>query len=506
MLKTSVAARAVAFLWRTLLDSRIFGILEAVTVYFAFAYRQSTLRKIILGTGNIEKYTDSSVFYNILCKIASFFTSFFVNTALAISHAAKNSFIAKAYTLLSNGSFLFDSKNFFALCIMVIFLVPHELWNNMYALIIALFLCIVYVFCLARGKRLGQNAASIPFQLILFLFSLMAAVVISNDTSDSIRIFVFFITSYLLCLVSYGSIEDKNGLESFARIIYYTLLIASAYGFLQRLMGVEADASFTDLTLNKDMPGRVYGTMGNPNNYAEYLMVFLPYAFAYAMTRKDADRKMFCLAGLILPLGAMLTTYSRSSWIALAAACVLYVFVFNYRLIPVFAAAVICAVPFIPQSIYNRILTIGNTNDSSSSYRITIWTGVLDMLKEYWFTGVGLGPAAFTRVFQNYAIGDTVVARHSHMQFLEMMVEGGILSFVSYIWLLVSIIKRCCHKAVSALDPSTKYFAAASASSVAGIALIGMFEYCWFYPRVMFAFFISIGLCLAVLRVFPDKK
>ena len=38
--------------------------------------------------------------------------------------------------------------------------------------------------------------------------------------------------------------------------------------------------------------------------------------------------------------------------------------------------------PFIPQSIYNRILTIGNVKDSSSSYRITIWTGVLKMLKE----------------------------------------------------------------------------------------------------------------------------
>ena len=500
MLESSVTAGVFKWLWNELKQSKFFGVLMAVTAYFAYAYKYSTLRKIILGVGNVENYTETSVFYRILSSVCNFFVNLFTKIASFFINAAKGSLIAKFYANVVKGSFIFDTNNFFALCIMFIFLVPHDYWNNMYALAAALMLCGVYVFCLALGKDFGKDIKGVPFQLLLFLFSLFLSAAISFDIADSIRILVFFATSYLLCLAVYGTIRDENRFESFCRIIYFTLLAAALFGIAQRIMGVEADASFTDLTLNKDMPGRVFGTMGNPNNYAEYLMAFLPYAFSFAMTRKTSDNKMFCLIGLILPLAAMLTTYSRSSWIALACSCVLYVFIFNFRLVPVFAAGVICMLPFIPQSIYNRILTIGNVKDSSSSYRITIWTGVLKMLKEYWFTGIGLGPGAFATIFPKYALGDTAVARHSHMQFMEMLVEGGVLSFFAYIWMLVSLVKRCCHKAVTAKNINVKYYACAAASSVTGIALIGMFEYCWFYPRVMFAFFISVGLCLAVLR------
>jgi O-antigen ligase len=208
---------------------------------------------------------------------------------------------------------------------------------------------------------------------------------------------------------------------------------------------------------------------------------------------------------MALPLLAILLTYSRSGWIALAAAVVVYIALYNYRLFPVFFVGGAFALPFIPQSIYERILTIGNLNDSSSSYRMDIWTGCFEMLKKYWFTGIGLGPGAFARVFPEYAVGETTVVRHSHMQFMEMMVEGGVLLFIAYIALVFGLIRRSCVAAGKAGDSEIKHFAVASCASIAGITLIGLFEYCWFYPRVMFAFFISAGLCLAISRMISDE-
>jgi O-antigen ligase len=134
-----------------------------------------------------------------------------------------------------------------------------------------------------------------------------------------------------------------------------------------------------------------------------------------------------------------------------------------------------------------------------------IWSSCLEMLKKYWFTGVGLGPGAFAKVFPEYANGEITVVMHSHMQFMEMMVEGGIILFAAYIILVFSLIKR----AVIAASPANgemKHYCVAAASSIAGITLIGLFEYCWFYPRVMFAFFISAGLLFAITKLAKNEN
>ncbi len=506
MLNSSVAVRFVKYLWLAFKESTFFAILLGITDYIANAYKHSILRKIILGTGNLENYTRDSVFFKIISKILYFFTTAAMGISSFFVNASKNSLCVKCISFACRGSAVFNLYTLFPFAIMCMFLVPHEMWNNMYALVIALLLCVVYFMCKANGINVGTNARAIPFQLILFFISLGVSVIVSPDKGDSLRIFVLFITSYILCFLVYGFIHSENVLISFSRMIYFTLIAASIIGVAQSIMGVETNASFTDLKLNSDMPGRVYGTMGNPNNYAEYIMLFLPFSFAYAMTRDNKKIKAICLLGLIFPLAALLTTYSRSSWIGLALACVVYVVLFNYKLIPYFITGAICALPFIPQSVYNRILTIGNTADSSSAYRITIWTGVSDMMEKFWFTGVGLGPSAFEKQFVNYAIGDTIVARHSHMQFLEMLVEGGILCFIAYVWLLVSLIKRTSVCAVRSKDSTAKHFACAGAAALTAITVIGLFEYCWFYPRVMFAFFIAVGLCLGVIRVYSKQK
>ena len=66
MLESSVTAGVFKWLWNELKQSKFFGVLMAVTSYFAYAYKYSTLRKIILGVGNVENYTETSVFYRIL--------------------------------------------------------------------------------------------------------------------------------------------------------------------------------------------------------------------------------------------------------------------------------------------------------------------------------------------------------------------------------------------------------------------------------------------------------
>ena len=84
-------------------------------------------------------------------------------------------------------------------------------------------------------------------------------------------------------------------------------------------------------------------------------------------------------------------TYSRSSWLGLALAAVIFLALMDWRFLPAMLVVGGCAIPFLPRSILNRILTIGNMKDSSARYRIAIYEDTARLLKDYGVTGVGLG-------------------------------------------------------------------------------------------------------------------
>src|SRR5699024_991064 len=84
---------------------------------------------------------------------------------------------------------------------------------------------------------------------------------------------------------------------------------------------------------------------------------------------------------------------------------------------------------FLPESIINRFASIGDMGDSSTSYRVYIWMGTLNMLKDFWLSGIGMGSEAFTAVYPFYSY-NAVVAPHSHNLFLQILVEAGVVGIV----------------------------------------------------------------------------
>ena len=207
-------------------------------------------------------------------------------------------------------------------------------------------------------------------------------------------------------------------------------------------------------------------------------------------------QRLYAMAGLVLPVAALLMTYSRSSWIGFALAVIVFLFFYSKRVLPAFFLLALLALPLLPQTIWNRILTIGSTADTSNMYRVQIWSSVMDMLRDHGLTGVGLGPANFQPVFQQYASGAVAVAPHSHMVYLEVWVEMGLLGIGSYlVYYLTTIRKAVVH--FGQASQAVRLALIAGVSSLAGIAFVSAAEYIWYYPRVLFCFFILTGVMTA---------
>lgn len=462
------------------------------------AITDSILGKVALFFIRAEEYKDSSVSYKIIDKIKRMCLSPFTLTA----KLSKTSIIMK----ITGDSFFLKTERLLMIFVFVIFLIPHNMWNNMYGFIVAVLLSLLYMTGIARKRDFRENVNGIWLSFILFVVATAISVAVSAYISDSIRVFVFFVTAFLFCLLAYGTLTSFKRLKNFSMVIYWVIFITSILAIIQTKLGIAVDPALTDVTINRDMPGRAFATFGNPNNYAEFLLIFIPFAFAFALSCKNKEKRIMLIIGMLIPFVALLLTYSRSGWLGFIAIIFVFVFLYNRKFFPMLILFGFLMIPLLPHSISNRIMTIGNLQDSSNAYRLNIWSGTLYMLKHFWYRGTGLGPIAFKEVYPLYAVITARTAPHAHMLLLEVWAEMGIIGLFSFIYLIWKFVHCAITNVLKTENSKLKVYYIAAVSSMAGIFTIGLFEYIWFYPRVLFAFFIAMGIAMATFKLSKDDK
>ncbi len=384
--------------------------------------------------------------------------------------------------------------------ILVMLLCPSQIWHNIYALGMGLFLLAALLILAAAQNRPALRFASLGLPLAAFVIAAVVGVAVAADKGEAVRVFCFFLASFLFCAVLIGSVDSEAKLRKLLAFLYLAAVAAAAVAILQRIQGVPVSASLTDLSANAGMPGRVYSVYENPNNYAEIIVLLFPASTAWAVTLKDRHMRVYALAGLLLPVAALLMTYSRGCWISFALAAVVFLYFCDKRVIPAFLLIGLLAIPLLPSTILNRILTIGSTADSSNMYRIYIWDAVMDMLRRYGLIGIGLGPGNFRPIYLLFCNPLAEPAPHSHMVYLEVWIEMGLLGIVSYLAYYLATL-RSAVKGMASASKTVRLFLAAGVSSLAGMIFESAAEYIWYYPRVMFCFFILTGLIAAAVNL-----
>jgi O-antigen ligase len=394
--------------------------------------------------------------------------------------------------------------------LLVMLCAPHEVWNNTYGflgvlLVTALFL----VGCMGHSRQRFQAERLGPYMLLYAGF-ICYGLAASLSTALSMRFFLFHLTSFLIVLLMVSSIRSYRQLQLLVALVGAGLLVAAVYGCYQGHVGVAVVASQQDLSLNSGMPGRIYSFFDNPNNFAEILVMLTPLMLALLMNARTWRGKLLSLVVLGVSVAAIGFTYSRSGWIGLAGAVVLFFAFLNWRLVPLLLVVGIIALPFLPTSIYNRVLTIGNMQDTSTRYRFYIYEATGTLLKDYGLRGVGLGSDVMKQVFQNYSpMPDGNYPIHTHNNYLQMWGEVGILGLLSYLALILGQLKAGVKAYVQSTDRRVKRMLAAAVSALCGILVISLAEYTWFYPRNMFLFWFLFGViavCVKLARTPEEAK
>ena len=392
---------------------------------------------------------------------------------------------------------------FLGLFLLAMLCTPHALWNNLYGLMGAAALAVLFVLGSAQRPRLRLELDRLGPYLIFYMGLVVYALAGSMSTSLSVRFFAFHLTGFLLVLLTVSCVRKYEQLQLMVVLAVAGITVAALYGCYQGYVGVEVVPSQQDMIVNEGMPGRVYSLFDNPNNFAELLAMLIPLDLALLLNAKGWRGRVLSLLSLGVCGVAIGLTYGRASWLGLALAILVFLGLMNWRLIPLFVVLGLCAIPLLPQTIYNRILTIGNTQDSSTRYRFSIFAATGELLKTYWLRGVGLGSDVMQAVFraQYPPMSNGAYPIHTHNNYLQMWVETGLVGGVAYVAMLLHQLKAGVKSVFACPDRRVRTMLCAALAGLCGIMLISVAEYTWFYPRNMFVFWFVFGLIGAGVKL-----
>ena len=355
-------------------------------------------------------------------------------------------------------------------------------------------------------KYLGGNDKLISFDMFDGAILIMCiAIVYGVANSHSMRSSIPISAIYLVFVGSTFVIRRNLKDEGFLNIVINSMIAVSAlvciYGIYQMLSG-QAETTWQDTEMFETMSGRICATFDNPNVFGEYLLILIPITFSRLLTA-DNRQKTAYFAVFVLQLVNMVMTYSRGCWIGMAVSMAIMLMLTGRKLLSVLVLGVF-ALPFvIPQSIVDRLMSVGNTADSSTSYRVYIWEGTVKMLKSYWLCGIGIGTNAFNSVYPRYAL-NAISAPHSHNLYLHIICEMGIVGAFAVIGVVLSFFKRLANTAKN--NKAFRCIAIAVAAAMGGYLIQGMFDNVWYNYRIYMFFFMIVALGGAVYDIAKEKK
>ena len=361
-----------------------------------------------------------------------------------------------------------------------------------------------YTFKLICGRRVFR-LQFMDLAVIAFLIFIIFGGIFTVDGSSFLKMAV------LVCFMSvYFVIKNIISSPALVKRCLYALVLASAlvsaYGIYQNYFGV-LSARWHDVSVFSSIQGRVVSTFGNPNVLGEFLILIFPITLGLMTDAKKANERFFLFASALMSCGCLIFTWSRGAWLGCIIATAMFLFVSSKY----FFTAGILSLPILGVFAFLRadspiIQRITTFSDSSTSYRLNIWRGVLRMLNEVGLCGIGIGEGAFEKVYPIYAPAGVEAAPHTHNLYLQITVEMGVVALFCFLIFILLYTQFSLSFCKHAMERSNRLICMGIYSGVAAFLIQGLTDYVWYNYRIFLLFWIVVGLGVAHVRAARETE
>lgn len=366
-------------------------------------------------------------------------------------------------------------------------------------------------------KLLTRKGAALDVQAFdIWLLAYFMIVIISLFGSTlfylSLKGFLKTVT-YLGFYVSVANYlkDNKRHIPAILGTIGLCVSFESIVGFMQNFAQVSEISTWQDVSkLNpEEVMTRVYGTLKplNPNLLGGYFVAGIPALFAcsaYSFTGKNYKNTLIWGTLAILSCITLFLTGCRGSYIGLMvvlagifAVSAKYLW-HNYK--KIYLSIIGACITFITlailcvTSLRARVLSIfAMRQDSSNSFRFNVYHSSIDMFKDNWLLGIGIGNQNFREIYGLY-MKTGFDALSAYNIFLEIAVESGIFALIAFLGFAITLIKNAIKFIIRSQDAKQVIFVSAAIISICAVMVHGLVDTVFFRPQIQFVFWTMVAI------------
>ena len=291
--------------------------------------------------------------------------------------------------------------------------------------------------------------APLDLPLLILLILLILATIFSQNRGISIWSFIQLLNYLVIFYLTIHLIRTRSQFKQLVYLIIGVATFLSVFGLFKKF-GVNPFPwwDYGDL---KYSPDWVSATYGNHNHLAGYLEMAIPVILGLFLLGYKTG-KVFILSYLtLLTLTALIFSLSRGGWIGLLLGLTFMAIVLvtnryftRKKLIAALAGGFLAAAFVVLAStpVVERIHTLDRkTEVPNFKARVTVWGGVVEMIKDHPL--LGTGPGTFSTVFTQYQ-PPGVSPRYfmAHNDYLHFISEAGLPLIAVIIWMIIALYRK----------------------------------------------------------------
>lgn len=150
-------------------------------------------------------------------------------------------------------------------------------------------------------------------------------------------------------------------------------------------------------------------------------------------------------------------------------------------------------------SLRARVLSIfAMRQDSSNSFRFNVYHSSVEMFKDNWLLGIGVGNQNFREIYGLY-MKTGFDALSAYNIFLEIAVESGIFALIAFMGFLITLIKNSINFILKSTDTKAVIIASAAIISIIAVCIHGLVDTVFFRPQIQFIFWTMVAVARTVI-------
>ncbi len=422
----------------------------------------------------------------------------------------------KTQYLYENSLFLQNIDKLIFASVIAVFLSSTVMSSDVIGFIalITVFLTIVKILTKPHEKLDCKN-----FELWLLAYFMIVIISLAGSTLFHLSLKGFFKTftylAFYFSMVQYLK-SNRNKLPYVLAAIGICVSFEAVAGFLQNFAHVDEISTWQDVSkLNpEEVMTRVYGTLKpyNPNLLGGYFVAGIPSLYALAAYYFAGKKLKFSLTALAFALLSTITLFltgCRGSYIGMM---VILISMFavsakylwnNYKQIYLTAVGSVIAfgtaAALFVSSLRARVLSIfAMRQDSSNSFRFNVYHSSVEMFKDNWLLGIGVGNQNFREIYGLY-MKTGFDALSAYNIFLEIAVESGIFALIAFMGFLITLIKNSINFILKSTDTKAVIISSAAIISIIAVCIHGLVDTVFFRPQIQFIFWTMVAVARTVI-------